>query len=95
MAGDKKQPGHYPSSALAQNKKPGDIITFGSYPQTADGTDKTPIQWRVLNNSDNELFILSEYILDCKRYHNEGVDTTWQDADLRKWLKDEICAAAQ
>jgi len=60
------------------------------YPQTADGTDKTPIEWRVLQNSDGELFLLSNYILDCKRYHYENVATTWRDCDLRKWLNDEI-----
>lgn len=66
------------------------MITFGTYPQTAAGTDEMPIQWRVLENSGKELFILSEYILDSKRYHNELVDTMWQNCDLRKWLKEEF-----
>ena len=81
-----------------QNAKPGEIITFGIYPQTADGADVTPIKWRVLQNSGSELFILSEYILDCKRYHGKSVDITWRDCvditwsdcDLRKWLNDEF-----
>ena len=47
------------------NAKPGEIISFGMYPQ--DGADKTPIKWRVIHNSGKELFVLSEYILDCKR----------------------------
>lgn len=64
-----------------QNAKPGEIITFGTYPQTSDGTDATPINWRVLQNSGSELFILSEHILDCKRYHGKSVDITW----LIKW----------
>lgn len=78
--------------------KPGEIITFGTYPQMADGADRTPIKWRVLQNSGSELFILSEYILDCKRYHGKSVeikwrdcvDITWYDCDLRKWLNDEF-----
>jgi hypothetical protein len=73
-----------------QDAKPGDIITFGVYPQTAGGMDSTPIKWRVLQNSGRELFILSEYILDCKRYHSDYVDITWRDCDLRKWLNDEF-----
>jgi hypothetical protein len=81
-----------------QNAKAGEIITFGSYPQTADGTDITPIQWRVLQNSGSELFVLSEHILDCKRYHGKTagikwrdcVDITWRDCDLRQWLNDEF-----
>lgn len=77
-----------PVSALHQSAQPGEIITFGVYPQMADGEDTTPIKWRVLQNFGRELFILSEYILDCKRYHGEYVDITWRDCDLRKWLND-------
>ena len=81
-----------------QKAKPGEIITFGTYPQMAEGTDNTPIKWRVLENSGNELFVLSEYILDCKRYHGKSadikwrdcVDITWHDCDLRIWLNDEF-----
>lgn len=77
--------------------KPGEIITFGTYPQSADGAE-LPVEWRVLQNSGGELFVLSEYILDCKRYHGHSVDIkwrdcvdiTWRDCDLRKWLNDEF-----
>ncbi len=77
-----------------RSAQPGEIITFGTYPQMADGADRTPITWRVLQNSGRELFILSEYILDCKRYHGEYVDITWRDCDLRKWLNDEFYSSA-
>ena len=83
-----------PASAPQRSARPGDILTFGTYPQTAGGTDRTPIKWRVLQNSGNELFILSAYILDCKRYHAEYTDITWRDCDLRKWLNDEFYNAA-
>ncbi|WP_238882888.1 DUF6273 domain-containing protein [Clostridium sp. YIM B02551] len=81
-----------------QNAKLGEIITFGTYPQTKDGTDSTPIRWRVLQNSGSDLFLLSEDILDCKRYHGKSkdikwrdcVDITWRDCDLREWLNDEF-----
>ena len=81
-----QQPSHAASLADA---RPGDIITFGMYPQTVDGADTTPIQWRVLQHTDGELWILSEYLLDCKRYHAEFVDAPWQDSDLRRWLNYE------
>ena len=74
--------------------KPGEIIPFGVYPQTADGADRTPITWRVLQNSGKELLVLSEYALDCKRYHREFVDTTWRDCDLRTWLNEQFFDAA-
>jgi hypothetical protein len=60
----------------------------------ADGADRTPIKWRVLQNSGRESFILSEYILDCKRYHGEYADITWRDCDLRKWLNYEFYNSA-
>ena len=37
-----------------QNAKPGEIITFGTYPESEDGIE-LPIKWRVLQNSDSEL----------------------------------------
>jgi hypothetical protein len=45
-------------------KKPGDIVTgFGTYPQNADGKDKTPIQWRVLANDGKKAFIIADKIM--------------------------------
>ena len=72
------------------NARPGAIITIGKYPHTAAGTDSTPIQWLVLENSGSELLVLSRYILDCRRYHTEFAATTWRDCDLRRWLHDEF-----
>ncbi|MFH5800905.1 DUF6273 domain-containing protein [Haladaptatus sp. CMAA 1911] len=83
-----------PGTKPHQSTTHGEIITFGTYPQTADGNDSTPIQWRVLRKSGEELFILSEYILDCKRYHNENMNISWRDCDLRQWLNDEFYTAA-
>lgn len=81
-------------STRCRGAAPGDIITFGSYPQTADGADRTPIEWQVLQNSGEGLFLLSAYLLDCKRYHRAFVDVTWQDCDLRAWLNDTFYNAA-
>lgn len=85
--------------AIAPNRniKPGEIISFGMYSQSKDGK-ALPIEWRVLHNSGSELIVLSEYILDCKRYQGksadvkwrDSVDITWHDCDLREWLNDEF-----
>jgi hypothetical protein len=72
----------------------GDVIEFGTYPQTADGNDSSPIQWRVLETSPDVVFVLSEFIIDCKRYHNKFEETTWRDSDIRKWLNTELYRAA-
>lgn len=84
----------YLASTPDRGVQPGEVITFGAYPQMAGGLDRAPIQWRALENSGGELFVLSEHILDCKRYHGEYTDVTWQDSDLRKWLSDEFYHAA-
>ncbi len=72
------------------NAQPREIVLFGAYPQTATGADSTPIRWRVLQNAGGALFLLSEYILDCKRYHGAFTEITWRDCDLRKWLNGEF-----
>jgi hypothetical protein len=69
-------------------------ITFGRYPQTASGTDRTPIEWLVLDESNNERLLLSKHILDCKRYHRSLVATSWRDCDLRAWLNDTFLQTA-
>lgn len=50
------------ASTPYRSAKPGEIITFGTYPQSAEGVDRSPILWRALQNSGRELFMLSEYI---------------------------------
>ncbi len=74
--------------------KPGEAIPFGHYPQTAEGPDNTPIPWLVLENSGSTLFVLSKYILDCKRYHREFTAISWRDCDLRQWLNETFYHAA-
>ncbi|MCQ6563805.1 DUF6273 domain-containing protein [Paenibacillus mendelii] len=91
--------GHF--ALTYRNLKPGEFIAFGTYPQSVDGKELA-IKWRVLQNSGSELFVLSEYILDCKRYHGKSADLkwrdcmeiTWHDCDLREWLNDEFYNAA-
>lgn len=45
--------------------KPGEFMTFGTYPQSEDGKELA-IKWRVLQNSGSELFVMSEYTLTAK-----------------------------
>lgn len=85
-----------------ENFNTGDIITFGNYPQSADGKENAQIKWIVLENTGSELFLLSKCILDCKRYHGktaditwwDAMDTTWDSCDLRSWLNNEFYKAA-
>ena len=74
------------------NKK-GDIIKFGDYPQDSNGS-KSPIEWLVLDVKGNEALLISRYGLDCKQYHHNYTDITWEDCDLRKWLNNDFLKSA-
>ena len=69
-------------------------ITFGTYPQTANGTDKTPIEWMVLKRDGNKALLISRYGLTVKPYHKSDVSTTWEKCSLRTWLNETFMKSA-
>lgn len=51
-----------------------DNIYFGTYQQSSDGSggyNTDPIKWRVLENADGQLFLLSDQNLDVFQYHTD------------------------
>lgn len=68
----------------------GDIVTFGVYPQTAEGEDETPIEWIILEIKDNKALLLSRYGLDAQPYNTAQTGVTWETSSLRKWLNEEF-----
>ena len=81
------------SKTAVPELKKGDYFKFGSYYQE-NSTKKTPIEWLVLKKSGTKVLLISRYALDCKRYHNQRVDITWENCDLRKWLNGEFLKSA-
>ena len=79
-------------TAAAQNTKVavGDYVTFGTYPQTAEGDDETPIEWLVLDRDGNKALLLSRYGLDAQPYHTERKSITWEQCSLRTWLNNDF-----
>lgn len=73
---------------LAPFMNVGSIVTFGVYPQTADGTDQTPIKWIILDYDDenNKSLLLSKYGLEAKSFNDKHKQTTWNKCTLRSWL---------
>ena len=73
-------------------KTAGEYVTFGVYPQTAEGTDQTPVQWLVLDydGENNRALLISRYGLDAKQYHTKQSKVTWEKCSLRKWLNKEF-----
>jgi hypothetical protein len=78
-----------PSSSSASDATPaptpapipvskGDTIDFGGY------------DWIVLEVSDGKALLLSEKILEYRAYHDEKVDITWAQSDMRAYLNGEF-----
>ena len=58
-----------------------DSIYFGTYQQSSNGSggyNTDPIKWRVLSNSDEKLFLLSDQNLDVKPYNSSYTSITWE-----------------
>ena len=69
----------------------GKKVQFGRYEQ---GDGIKPMEWRVLERSDNGILLITEYAIDCKRYHGTSTDIIWEKCDLRKWLNHEFLNTA-
>jgi len=67
----------------------GNYLTYGSYPQTKEGDDDTPIEWLVLKRDGNKALLISRYALDCKPNDEPGL-TSWETCTIRKWLNNDF-----
>lgn len=61
----------------------------GYYVNTVYWFKYEPIQWRVLSNTDGELFVMAEKLLESREYHME-FGATWETCSMRVWLNDEF-----
>lgn len=83
-------------TALEEKLKPyqtvGRTVTFGVYPQTSSGNDKTAIEWIVLDYdaNNNKALLLSRFGLDSKPFNDKSVDVTWETCTLRTWLNNDF-----
>ena len=83
-------PEHVQELQAIRDAKAGEYVTFGHYPQTAEGTDDTPIEWLVLDVQGDRALLLSRYGLDTKRYDTGYEDVPWETCTLREWLNGEF-----
>ena len=75
--------------------KTGDIVKFGSYPQSEDAdTEKTAIEWEVLAKENERILLISKYGLDCKPYNEKREAVTWETSSIRRWLNEEFMQVA-
>ena len=70
-----------------------DKVTFGNYWQT-NHSEKEPVEWRVLAVEGSKVLLLSEKILDARKYNEADEKVTWETCTLRKWLNVDFYDAA-
>ncbi len=69
----------------AASFKAGDIIRFGHYEQYGNvANGKEEIEWEILKAESDRVMVVSKYALDCKPYHTELTNVTWEFCFLRK-----------
>ncbi len=66
----------------------------GYYINTSYWFKYEPIKWRVLSNTNGELFVMSEKILDAKPYNGKYDKATWETCSMRSWLKTDFYKTA-
>ena len=64
----------------------GSIIRFGRYRQDVASSEKSPIEWVVLEKRSGAALLISRYALDCLPYHKNFNLKKWKKSFLRKWL---------
>jgi hypothetical protein len=64
-----------------ENLRVGDTFEFGRY-----DSEKSPIVWRVLSINDDNLFVVSDKLLENLPFNNTKKDVTWEDSSIRRWL---------
>lgn len=66
-----------------------DTIYFGHYKQ--DGDKKEPIKWRVLSVKGNDVFLISDTVIEWAQFNKSSRnDSLWEKSDIRKWLNTEF-----
>ena len=60
----------------------GDIFRFGNYHGNMD--------WVVLDKADGKLLLMTEECIDCRAFHHEWTDVSWETSDLRKWMNKDF-----
>lgn len=70
-----------------------DVVTFGSYPQTAQA-EKLPIQWYVIRIDGNRAELVSVYCLDSMPFQSLNQAVPFTGSDLFRWLNNTFRAEA-
>ena len=72
--------------------EPKDMIEFGSYVQNESSPEH--IEWIVLENTRNNVRLLSYDALDCVPYNKIKKEISWENSYIRQWLNDTFLKKA-
>lgn len=73
----------------------GDKFEFGTYEQDgSSGNGAEDIEWVVLDKTADKILVISQYALDCQRYHRQNESVTWETCSVRTWLNSTFYNAA-
>lgn len=71
--------------------KVGDTFFLGAFEQdNNNGNGAEAIEWIVLEKTEGRILVISRYLLDCRRYHNNNVNVSWYTCSLRTWLNEDF-----
>lgn len=56
-----------------------ELIQMGCY-------NKKPIDWIILDYTDDKILLLCENIINRQRYHCSNLSITWKESSIRNWL---------
>ncbi len=77
------QPSADAPSDVFSDVKTGSIVTFGNYA----GED---ISWIVIDENETGMMLMSEKIIEGRKYNTDSRSVTWETCTLRKWLNGEF-----
>lgn len=85
-----------PDGVVSLSKaKVGDKIVLGSYEQDNNNENgKEAITWFVLAVEGKKLLLVSEKVLDTKKYNDKKVAITWENSTIRTWLNSDFMKEA-
>ena len=71
----------------------GQKVTFGQYPQGANG-EVEPLVWRVLAVENGKALLITDKLIDAIPYNKKITDVTWETCALRKWMNNDFISKA-
>lgn len=79
------------SHSVLNSAEIGDIVTFGRYEQDNNlNNGEEPIEWQVLEIKDGKVLLITNRILEFRRYNDSFRNITWENCTIRQWLNNDF-----